>query len=73
MNRINFKSFKSKIMTGCFTLLLIFMLSLSFMVYTSRKNLNTTNYITGQLVPITINLLDIQKGIKVVPLWKGEK
>ncbi len=68
MNRINFKSFKSKIMTGCFTLLLIFMVSLSFMIYTSRKNLNTTNYITGQLVPITITLLDIQKGIKEIEL-----
>ncbi len=65
---LNFKSFKSKIMAGCSTLLLIFIISLIFMVYSSRRNLNTTNYITEQLVPVTIDLLDIQKGIKEIEL-----
>ena len=68
MIRLNFKSFKSKIMAGCLTLLVIFIISLSFMVYSSRRNLKTTNYITEQLVPVTIDLLDIQKGIKEIEL-----
>jgi len=68
MIRLNFKSFKSKILTGFAALLVIFMISLSFMLYTSRKNLKTINYITDQLVPVTINLLDIQKEIKEMEL-----
>jgi methyl-accepting chemotaxis protein len=68
MIKFNLKSFKSKILSGCAALLVIFMISLSFTLYSSRKNLNTTNYITEQLVPVTINLLDIQKGIKEIEL-----
>ena len=49
-------------------LLLIFLISLSFMIYSSRRNLNTINYITEKLVPVTIDLLEIQKGIKEVEL-----
>ena len=49
-------------------LLLIFLISLSFMIYSSRRNLNTINFITEKLVPVTIDLLEIQKGIKEVEL-----
>ncbi len=62
------KTFKSKILGGCTILLIIFLVSLSFMIYSSRKNLNTINYITNKLVPVTIDLLDIQKDIKEIEL-----
>ncbi len=68
MIRFNLGSIKAKILTGCTTLVLIFMIALSFMLYTNKRNLNTINYITGQLVPVTINLLDIQKNIKAIEL-----
>ena len=44
------------------------MISLSFMLYSNKKNIKTINYITGQLVPVTINLLDIQKNIRSIEL-----
>ncbi len=68
MIRFNLGSIKAKILTGCTTLVLIFMIALSFMLYTNKRNLKTINYITGQLVPVTINLLDIQKNIKEIEL-----
>ncbi len=68
MKRHGFKTFKSKILLNCSVLLLIFMISLSFMLYSSKKNIKTINYITRQLVPVTINLLDIQKNIKSIEL-----
>ena len=68
MGKLNTKSIKSKILTGCIALILIFMISLSFMLYTNKRNLKTINYITKQLVPVTINLLEIQKEIKEIEL-----
>ncbi len=68
MIRFNLGSIKAKILTGCTTLVLIFMIALSFMLYTNKRNLKTINYITGQLVPVTIELLEIQKDIKEIEL-----
>ena len=68
MGKHRIKTIKSKILTSCITLVLIFMISLSFMLYTNKRNLNTINYTTGQLVPVTISLLEIQKDIKEIEL-----
>ena len=59
---------KSKILIGCTIIVLIFMTALSFMLYTSRKNIKTINYITNNLVPITVELLEIQKNTKEIEL-----
>ncbi len=68
MIKADFKSIKSKILTGCISLILIFMISLSFMLYTNKRNIRTIDYITEKLVPVTINLMDIQKDIKEIEL-----
>ena len=62
------RTFKSKILLGCSALMLIFIISLSFMLYTNKRNLKTINYITEQLVPVTVDLLEIQKDIKEIEL-----
>ncbi len=62
------RNIKSKILLNCTVLVLIFMVALSFMLYTSRRNIRTINYITNNLVPITIDLLEIQKNTKEIEL-----
>ena len=68
MKKSKFRTFKSRILLSCSLLLLIFIISLSFMLYTNKRNLKTINYITEQLVPVTVNLLEIQKEIQGIEL-----
>ena len=68
MKIFQIRNIKSKILMGCSIIVLIFMTALAFMLYTSRKNIKTINYITNKLVPITIDLLEIQKNTKEIEL-----
>jgi len=64
MRFINLSSIKARIFIGCLSLMFIFSIALGFMLYSSDRNTKTVNYVTEQLVPVTVELLDLRNQIK---------
>ncbi len=64
MKILNLSSIKAKIFIGCSSLVLIFCIALGFMLYSSRKNTIMMHYVTTELVPVTVELLDLRNQIK---------
>ncbi|MDX9800678.1 MAG: methyl-accepting chemotaxis protein [Spirochaetia bacterium] len=64
MKFFNLSSIKARIFTGCLSLMLIFSIALGFMFYSSDRNTKTVSYVTGELVPVTVELLDLRNQIK---------
>ena len=68
MKLFNLSSIKAKIFLGCASLVLVFCLALGFMMYSSKRNTDAMQYITSELMPVTVQLLDLRNQIKEIEL-----
>ncbi len=64
MNFLNLNSIKAKIFISCISLVIIFCIAIGFMFYSSSRNRNSMQYVTQELMPITVQLFDISNNIK---------